>query len=164
MLSRIASDLKLMLQRPERLQFAALCYRWTKKHKGLEFLLITSRDTGRWVIPKGWPMDNKQAYAVAEQEAFEEAGVQGKADKKSIGQYYYLKVLNGGIKVPCRVQVHALEVEGFAENFKEKGLRELAWFSGEEAANRVEETELKELILSFEQAQFSQSQKKTKSE
>lgn len=151
MMSRLASELRLILRRPERLQFAALCYRWTKKRKDIEVLLITSRDTGRWIIPKGWPIEGRQASGVAEQEALEEAGVQGHADAQPAGQYDYLKGLNGGIRVPCKVQVHALEVEGFAKDFKEKGVRRIEWCSCEEAVSRVDEPGLKELILSFQQ-------------
>ena len=61
----------LMVNRPAPLQFAALCYRLTKKRT--EFLLITSRDTGRWIIPKGWAIKNKTEAESAAQEAFEEA-------------------------------------------------------------------------------------------
>jgi 8-oxo-dGTP pyrophosphatase MutT (NUDIX family) len=161
-MSRLASDLRLMLRRPERLQFAALCYRWTKKHKDIEVLLITSRDTGRWVIPKGWPMQGCLAHVVAEREALEEAGMQGKATQTPIGDYDYLKALNGGIKVPCKVQVHAMEVEGQAKDFKEKGVRRLEWVSCEEAAKRVTEPGLKELILSFCQSKLSVERKKAK--
>lgn len=160
-MSRIASELRLMLRRPERLQFAALCYRWTKKHKDIEVLLITSRDTGRWVIPKGWPMTGRQASGVAEQEALEEAGVQGKAEVEPVGQYDYLKGLNGGIKIPCKVQVHPLEVAGFSKDFKEKGLRRIEWCSCDEAARRVDEPGLKELILSFQQRKNAAERKKS---
>ena len=58
------------------MQYAALCYRF-RKDNTLEILLITSRDTGRWVIPKGWPMKGKRAHEVAAGEAYEEAGVKG---------------------------------------------------------------------------------------
>lgn len=138
-----------MLRRPERLQFAALCYRKTQDKRGLEILLITSRGTGRWVIPKGWPMNGKLAHAVAEREALEEAGVKGKADVKPLGSYTYMKGLDSGFDIPCKVQVHALKVSGFATDFKEKGQREMAWVSCEEAAARVAEPGLKELILEF---------------
>ena len=67
----MASDLKLMFRRPLRQQFAAICFRLRKKNGDLEVLLMTSRDTGRWVIPKGWPMEGKKAHAVAEREAYE---------------------------------------------------------------------------------------------
>ena len=150
LISRLTNDVRLMLKRPERLQFGALCYRWTKKPKDIEILVITSRDTGRWVIPKGWPMEGRKAHAVAEREALEEAGVKGKARKEPDGYYYYLKGMEGGMKIPCKVQVHALEVEGFAAEFKEKGVRTLEWVAPKEAANRVEEQDLKELIMSFD--------------
>lgn len=138
-----------MLQRPPRQQFAAICYRTKKKTGDLEVLLITSRDTGRWVIPKGWHMPGKQPHAIAEREAFEEAGIKGKAGVEPIGFYTYMKKLRGGHKVATRVQVHALEVKNLMKDFPEKGTRRLEWVSPEEAANRVDEPELKNLLLSF---------------
>lgn len=73
LLHRVFADVPLMLRRPPRLQYAALCYRHLPGYT-LEILLITSRDTGRWVIPKGWPMKGGRAHQVAAREAFEEAG------------------------------------------------------------------------------------------
>jgi 8-oxo-dGTP pyrophosphatase MutT (NUDIX family) len=148
LLNRIASNLRLMVQRPPRQQYAALCYRRTKGG-GVEVLVATSRDTGRWVIPKGWPMKARKAHQVAEQEALEEAGVKGKAEKAAFGFYHYEKGLDSGMKVPVRVQVHLLKVEEFVRNFKEKGARRIEWVSCEEAANRVNEPELKMLFLQF---------------
>ncbi|MEN9850080.1 MAG: hypothetical protein RL128_243, partial [Pseudomonadota bacterium] len=58
-----------------RTQYGALCWRM---HRGkVEVLLITSRDTGRWVIPKGWPIDGLAPAQTAAREAWEEAGVEG---------------------------------------------------------------------------------------
>jgi 8-oxo-dGTP pyrophosphatase MutT (NUDIX family) len=148
-IGRITSDLKLMLQRPPRQQFAAICYRRKKKTGELEVLLITSRDTGRWVIPKGWHMPGKQPHAIAEREAFEEAGIKGKAVAEPIGFYTYMKKMRGGHKVPTRVQVHALDVKGVVKEFPEKGVRRLEWVTCQEAAARVEEPELKALFLAF---------------
>lgn len=150
LLSRLTNDVYLMLRRPPRQQYAALCYRIKKKQGGLEILVLTSRDTGRWVIPKGWPMEGKQAHTVAAQEAFEEAGVKGKVQKEILGFYEYQKKLSNGINVLCKVQVHALEVEDLVKDFPEKKCRKLEWVSAEEAANRVNEPELKALIRSFE--------------
>ena len=147
-LHRIASDVHLMLRRPARMQYAALCYRIGKK-AAPEILLITSRDTGRWVIPKGWPMQGKSAYEVAEREAYEEAGVKGRTQKASIGSYVYRKRMDHGVAISCKVQVHALEVEDFCKNFPEKGTRRLEWVDYREAAKRVAEPSLKELILGF---------------
>lgn len=148
-IGRITSDLKLMLQRPPRQQFAAICYRSRKKTGVLEVLLITSRDTGRWVIPKGWHMPGKQPHTIAEREAFEEAGIKGKATNEPVGYYTYMKKMRGGHKVPTRVQVHALDVKGAVKEFPEKGVRRLEWVSCEEAAARVEEPELKSLFIEF---------------
>src|SRR3546814_361253 len=140
-----------MLRRPPRQQYAALCYRSKKKPGVEEVLLLTSRDTGRWAFPKGWPMPGKKAHAVAEREAFEEAGVKGKAAKEPFGFYHYPKGLQTGLKVPVRVQVHLLEVEEMLKNFREKGSRRLEWVSPDEAAARVNEPELKALFLEFAQ-------------
>ncbi|MDO9415593.1 NUDIX hydrolase [Pararhizobium sp.] len=148
-LSRIATDVHLMFRRPARMQYAALCYRLKKKSSALEILVITSRDTGRWVIPKGWPMQGKRAHEVAEREAYEEAGVKGKAQKKSIGFYTYQKGLDQGLKIPCKVQVHALEVNDLCKRFPEQGVRTLEWVSYDEAAKRVAEPSLRNLILEF---------------
>lgn len=148
-MDRVTSNLRLMLQRPPRQQYAALCYRMKKKQGQLEILLATSRDTGRWVIPKGWPMTGKKAYQVAEREAFEEVGVKGRVEKEPLGYYHYRKALDNGLKIPVRVQVHALEVGECLKSFPEKGSRTLEWVSCEEAALRVNEPELKILILEF---------------
>ncbi|WP_179145399.1 NUDIX hydrolase [Rhizobium sp. RU36D] len=161
LLDRIAEEMQLMLRRPSRQQYAALCYRLRKPDNDLEVLLLTSRDTGRWVIPKGWPMSGKDCYEVAEREAFEEAGVKGKVRKKPLGHFTYLKSLDGGLKIPCRVQVHAMEVRNEVKDFKEKGMRKSEWVTCEEAATRVNEPELKALIRGFKeqmlQGKFSAS-------
>ena len=149
LLNRLATDVRLMLRRPPRQQYAALCYRSKKKQSGVEVLLLTSRDTGRWVIPKGWPMEGKKAHSVAEQEAYEEAGVRGKAEKEHFGFFHYEKKLRNGIKVLCQVQVHLLEVTDLAKNFPEKESRKLEWVSPEEAVQRVNEPELKQLFAAF---------------
>ncbi|HXV31939.1 MAG TPA: NUDIX hydrolase [Sinorhizobium sp.] len=148
-LHRLASDVHLMLRRPARMQYAALCYRIRKKTGAPEILLITSRDTGRWVIPKGWPMQGKRAHEVAEREAYEEAGVKGKVQKAALGYYLYQKRMDHGLQISCKVQVHALEVEDFSKNFPEKGARRLEWVDHQEAARRVDEPSLKELILDY---------------
>lgn len=132
------------------LQYGALCYHLGKKRHDIELLLITSRETGRWVIPKGWPIEGKEPYRVAEREAEEEAGVRGKAARKPIGHFTYFKCLGDGRKATCIVQVHPLKVENVLERFKEKGERQIAWFSCREAAELVHEPELKDLFRQFE--------------
>lgn len=149
LLTRIASDVQLMFRRPPRQQYAALCYRLKKKQGEAEMLLLTSRDTGRWVIPKGWPMPGKFSHEVAAREAYEEAGVRGAVEPDSIGSFGYQKGMKDGLKIACRVQVYALEVDELCKSFPEKGERRVEWVSFTEAAKRVNEPELKDLIMAF---------------
>ncbi|RUM26589.1 NUDIX domain-containing protein [Rhizobium vallis] len=147
--ARLASDVQLMFRRPPRQQYGALCYRVKKKSGEVEVLLLTSRDTGRWVIPKGWPMNGKCAHDVAMREALEEAGVRGVVETETLGAYSYPKLLRDGVQVICKVQVYALEVTDMAKNFKEKGERIIEWVSFDEAAGRVREPELRGILLAF---------------
>ncbi len=130
------------------LQLGALCYR-KSDDCDLEILLITSRGTGRWIIPKGWPMNKKKPHEAALIEAFEEAGVVGRVHKKPVGRYTYLKWLDTGRVAPCVVDVFQIEVTRTEQKFKETGQRKVAWFSRGEAARLVREVELKSLIATF---------------
>lgn len=145
-LKRILADLQLMLRRPPMQQYAAICYRLRKKHAEPEVLLMTSRGTGRWVIPKGWPMKGKPSHAVAAREAYEEAGVRGTVSEEPFGCYHYQKGLKDGFSVTCRVQVYTLEVKEILKEFPEKDMRRFEWVNCEEAAARVQEPELKALF------------------
>ncbi len=136
--------------RPPRLQVAALC--WRRSEKGLRVLLITSRDTGRWVIPKGWPMRNRSEAAAAAREAYEEAGLRGTVSERSLGVYTYRKVLAPGSSVPCVVRVYPLEAREMLQKFPETGQRVARWFALEKAARKVAEHELAVMIRSFDPA------------
>jgi len=128
-------------------QYAAICYRHTGRFDGsIEVLLITSRDSGRWVIPKGWPMGKKKPHKVAGQEAWEEAGVRGRIRKKPWGHYTYVKKLDSGELVPAMVQVHLIDVREIADEFPERHQRKSEWFSPAVAASSVGEPELRGLI------------------
>ena len=150
LLADISESMTLMFRRPRRVQFAALCYRVQKEKCSLEVLLLTSRDTGRWVIPKGWPMGDKPGFEVAAQEAFEEAGAIGVAQEDAFGHFDYDKGMADGMVVPCRVQVHVMHFSRQAEDYKEKGKRTLEWVSPKEAIARVQEPGLKDLIARFD--------------
>lgn len=130
-----------------RKQIAALCWRY--HHGDLEVLLITSRDTGRWVIPKGWPMKGKQDYEAAAQEAWEEAGVTGRAKKKPIGVFTYKKGVKSSRDLDCSVTIFPLKVDKLASRFPEKGQRRRKWMSPKKAANKVREPMLKQLLTSL---------------
>ncbi len=126
------------------LQYAALP--WREAGRGREVLLVTSRDTGRWVIPKGWPMKKKAPPDAAAREAFEEAGVRGQIGKRPIGTFEYPKRLKSQATVTCKVEVFPLNVREEAETWPERGEREGRWFSPDEAAGVVAEAELREII------------------
>jgi 8-oxo-dGTP pyrophosphatase MutT (NUDIX family) len=129
-----------------RRQYAALPFR---RQEGLEVMLITSRERRRWVIPKGWPMKGKSRHGAAAQEALEEAGIQGAIKKKAVGSYIYVKRGIGGISWPCTVFVYPLAVHVEQDDWLEKAERTRQWFSYIEAAEAVEEPDLRALILAF---------------
>ncbi|MGI3170680.1 NUDIX hydrolase [Pseudooceanicola sp. C21-150M6] len=139
-----------ILRRPSRYQVAALCYRFAPDDAGTEVLIITSRDTGRWVLPKGWPKSGTGAAGTAIEEAWEEAGVKPRSPRLPlIGRYRYQKRLRGGIPVATDVDVFALEVVAMFDDFPEAGERQLKWVSPQAAAEAVEEPELQALLRDF---------------
>lgn len=129
-------------------QTGALCYRITKK-RGPEVLLVTSRDTGRWVIPKGWLMKDRTPAEAALREAFEEAGVEGNLAGDMLGLYSYDKVLPDQSARPCVVSVFPVAVARLRASFPEHGQRERRWFRPKKAARKVAEPELSALIADF---------------
>jgi 8-oxo-dGTP pyrophosphatase MutT (NUDIX family) len=134
-----------------RVQYAALPFRFAP---GLEIMLVTSRETGRWVIPKGWPMPGKSPSQAAAREALEEAGVTGKITRPSIGVYEYDKLVRGAPAIPCRVRVFALAVKEQRANWPERAERTTAWFSCEDAAAAVAEQGLADIIRGFAAARL----------
>jgi 8-oxo-dGTP pyrophosphatase MutT (NUDIX family) len=132
---------------PPRLQVAALC--WRRSAKGVRVLLITSRDTGRWVIPKGWPMRHRTEPEAAAREAYEEAGLRGEISPRSLGVYTYLKRLDAGRFIPCVVRVYPLEAREELREFPETGQRRAKWLEPERAAARVDEHDLAAMIRAF---------------
>ncbi len=130
-------------------QYGALCFRYKEGGPEIEILVITSRESRRWIIPKGWPMKGKKPYEAAAIEAWEEAGVRGKAEKRPVGHYTYLKELDDGNVAPCIVAMFQIEVTEIKTDFKERGQRVLDWVSPSEAARRVREIELKSLLVNF---------------
>jgi len=134
-----------MLNDSPRHQIAALPLR--KKGKDIEILLISSRETKRWIIPKGWPMDGLADHQAAEREAFEEAGVEGKMGKIPIGFFAYDKRKKSGRLQPCDVTVYTLNVSKLCRDWPEKSERKRRWFSAEQAASLVTDEGLSAVIL-----------------
>lgn len=131
----------------KRRQVAALP--WRGEGEALRILLVSSRETRRWVIPKGWPMKGKTDFAAAAQEAYEEAGLDGVIAEKPAGEYEYLKRLKSGAAKLVKVDVFPLQVTGEHLNWPEKGQRTLQWMTPVEAALAVQEPDLRDLIARF---------------
>jgi 8-oxo-dGTP pyrophosphatase MutT (NUDIX family) len=129
-------------------QIAALPIR--RRGGAAEVLLITSRETKRWVIPKGWPMKGLKDFNAAKVEAYEEAGVRGHVTRKALGKFRYNKILKSGEARPTVVTVYLLRVQTMLSRWPEKSERSRKWFSVEEAAQRVAEPDLKKLLLQLD--------------
>jgi len=109
-------------------------------------MLITSRETRRWVIQKGWPRNGKSPQYSAAREAFEEAGIVGAVAKRPVGSFSYEKRLKNGAVIVCAVRVFALEVRRQSKQWPEKQERIVKWLSASQAAQRVNEPNLGEII------------------
>ena len=129
-------------------QVAALPYRLTGDG-GAEVMLITSRDTGRWVVPKGNPMRGLAGHEAAAQEAWEEAGLKGLACPTPLGHYHYGKRGRLGRVRRCRVLLYPMLVTGQAREWPERHQRVTQWFDLAQAAGAVHERELQNLIAGF---------------
>lgn len=135
-------------------QVAALV--WRKAGEEPEILLVTSRISGHWLLPKGWPMEGKSAAESALQEAFEEAGVWGGCDDQPVGSYGYRKVLTGGAALNCTVDVFAVEAVRVLAHWPEREQRRREWVTLAEAAARVMEPDLAKFLRRCDEQFFGE--------
>lgn len=125
-------------------QVAAVPCRLNENHE-LEVLLVTSRETRRFIVPKGWPMKGKSGRKAASIEAEQEAGVVGKMRKEPVGAYFYWKRLQRRF-VRVNVTVYLLAVTEELAAWQERRARRRAWLSPTEAALLIDEPELAALV------------------
>jgi 8-oxo-dGTP pyrophosphatase MutT (NUDIX family) len=138
---------------PRHRQYGALALRVGARDQ-IEVLLLTSRGTGRWVIPKGWPMRNRTPAGTAKREAFEEAGVKGELwSKRPIGSFRYFK-RDENFSGEILVRVFVLGVERQKKEWPEKDQRRVRWFSLRQAAALVKERELAKLLRNIPKLLF----------
>ena len=131
------------MKRAVRVQYGALPYRFARD-AALEILLVTTRQSKQWIIPKGWPIKGLRPAKSAAREAFEEAGVRGRVGAKSIGLFAYDKPLNGnGMRVSCEVRVFPLLVKRQSETWPEIEQRVVQWVAPDR------DRELKPLVAAF---------------
>ena len=151
-----ALKLRAGAKRDPRTQFAGLPYRVVKKRgeKSVEVLMVTSRASRRWIVPKGWPMDGKTPAEAAAQEVWEEAGARGVAHDVCLGLYTYRKWMSESLTLPVIVAVYPIEVREVADDYPEAGQRKRKWMSLKKASGKVEERDLKQLIRSFSLAKL----------
>jgi 8-oxo-dGTP pyrophosphatase MutT (NUDIX family) len=129
-------------------QFGALPWRIGRRGTR-EVMLLTSRETRRWVIPKGWPIKGRKPREVVSQEAYEEAGLTGYiVSKRPLGNYHYEKRL-AKRAILCEVRVFLFRVDEQLDDWPEKSARETRWFDAAEAAALIEEGGLAEIIVRF---------------
>lgn len=133
----------------DRRQVAALPYRREPDGR-VSVMLVTSRETRRWVIPKGWPMTGKRKREAAAQEAFEEAGIKGRIAQKPVGSFTYFKRRAGHFEL-VYVKVYPLEVRRELDAWPEQGERERAWFRPQEAAGLVLEPGLAAILETIDE-------------
>ena len=129
-------------------QFSALPFRMGENGQA-QIMLLTSRETRRWVIPKGWPIKGLAPNMTASREAYEEAGVEGYVSMRPLGSYVYDKRKPSGRLQPVQVEVYPLQVTVQHDDWPEQFERDKLWLSPQDAAARVDEPGLKTLLAAF---------------
>lgn len=130
-------------------QYAALPWRMRKGR--MRILLVTSRETRRLILPKGWPIDGLKPHRVAEREALEEAGVTGRIARQPIGAYAAWKRMPENFLL-CAIEVYPLEVRDERSDWRERPERERLWVDATDAADLVDETGLAAILRRAAQA------------
>ncbi|VTZ48902.1 NUDIX hydrolase [Methylocella tundrae] len=133
---------------PAAVQYGALPYRFTAAGT-LEILLITTKRSKRWIIPKGDPIKGLKPPKSAAREAFEEAGIRGSIAEKSIGSFRFQKTLEGAPNQLCDVKLYPLNVKQQMKDWPEASHRSVRWFAPAEAQAAVNDVGLQTLIGRF---------------
>jgi len=131
-----------------RHQIAALP--WRQSGASVEVLLITSRLSRHWLIPKGWPMKGKSPSAAAAREALEEAGIKGAISQEPVGRYQYDKISLDGAVIPCVVDVYPLLVKQELDEWQEAATRTRSWMPIETASMLAYEGGLSDLLAQLD--------------
>lgn len=120
---------------------------------GIEIMLVTTRETQRWIVPKGWPIRGLKNHEAAAREAMEEAGLLGEIRKKPVGSYTYWKRRIHDF-VLCEVKLYLLAVKRQMPTWPEQAQRRCQWFTQRDAADLIDEPALGAIIrdLELEQA------------
>lgn len=139
-------DFRIGFSQPAKKQIGALCYRMAKGK--VEILLVTTRRTRRWIIPKGWPMKGRSDAKAAQIEAFEEAGIIGKGSGKELGTFASLKRIDAQTLIPVEISVFPIMARAQKSNFPEKDQRAFKWLPLKKAAEKCEDPGLERFLRS----------------
>ena len=133
-----------------RVQYGALPYRFTPL-AALEILIVTTRQSRRWIVPKGWPIKRLSPAKSAAREAFEEAGVRGKIGARPIGAFRYKKTERekSGADPDYEVKIFPLLVRRQSATWPEFGQRVVQWVDPERAISLIREPEMKAIVEKF---------------
>lgn len=169
LMSRLSTPRGTFTPQPELLltQLAALCWRKADRRPdgpgapsgpggpggpAREVLLVTS-SSGRWILPKGWPVAGRSEGEAALREAWEEGGVsRGKLGRRPVGEYLAIKRTPEGDDLPCLHRVFAIKVRETVDEFPEAHRRDRVWVPPEAAAGMVDEDGLRDILRRFAQA------------
>jgi 8-oxo-dGTP pyrophosphatase MutT (NUDIX family) len=119
------------------------------------FLLVTSRGSGRWIFPKGEPMEGLEPWETAAQEAVEEAGIEGMVDPQPLGRYRTMKTLTLRRKA-VEVEMFALRVTNQLDDWPEKKYRHRHWAILPEAKRLLSEAPLVDLAIKLSRRVLAQ--------
>ena len=146
----LTKAMQIFSARNQLLQVAALPWR-TRKDR-IEICLVTSRGTGRWILPKGWPEKHLSHSEAAAAEAFEEAGLRGTADAEPCGSFRASKGVDPDMQLNVRQDVYLLPEPVQLNEFPEKGERKVRWMTLQAAIEAADEPGLKSLLASLGQS------------
>lgn len=127
-------------------QAGALTYQVRDGH--LWFLLVQSKTLKRWIFPKGNVEPGLSPSESAYFEAFEEAGVLGTIESRSLGSYSYRKQPERGGEL-CRVRLYPMAVTQVLAFYPEKSIRQREWMQVEQALDVIDEQKLKSILVAF---------------
>jgi 8-oxo-dGTP pyrophosphatase MutT (NUDIX family) len=147
---KVASSGKPRKRKPAvRVQYGVLPYRFSQD-AALEILLVTTRGTRRWIVPKGWPIKGLRPAKSAAREAFEEAGITGRIGAKPIGVFAYDKLREeSGDVTTCEVKVYPLLVKRESRMWPESHQRTTQWVPPSRAIAMIRESDLKKIVATF---------------
>lgn len=130
-------------------QAGVVPYRINKKGR-IQVLLVTSRNHDRWVFPKGTIEKNETPAQCALREAGEEAGIFGEIESACLGRYRYDKFGS-----PREVDIFLMRVDEVHDAWPEDHQRDRDWFTLEEAASQMIDSEMTRIVSHLEGLIFS---------